>query len=698
MASFWTKRRKIQKRFESHVDNIKTNTGFNGPSLSSAETCDTSTVNPIEEASEQDEPETSDNDDLNSNSNSDASNDITADDASYSSKDSSSDHSAEPQNDELSLCLARWAVKNMIPHNNLRELLTILHPYHQDIPKDPRTLLSTGKVTGVKEIAGGSYFHFGLKSELQHILESSNNCVPPGRLDIQLNIDGLPLFKSTNDQFWPILGLLQHVKGQKPFVIGLFYGKTKPKNVHEYLDSITQEIGDLDTSDLIYDNKAYQVNISSVVCDTPARAYVRQVKGHSGYHGCDKCTQDGLYNKKMTFPEINSPLRTDESFAGSLDEDHHIGPNPWANVSLGQFMVTRFPLDPMHLVYLGITKRLLTLMTKGPLNCRIGSRVIQEISEYMLTLRNYIPKEFVRKPRSLNELDRWKATELRLFLLYVGPVVLLKHIPVEMYQNFMLLSVAIHFLTNECLCQPYADYANELLVNFVQHFGKLYGSDMFTYNVHCITHLTADVKIHGSLNKISAFPFESFLGIVKRLVRKPGFALEQVVLRIREQQKLDKQNEEASVLTGLCRFRKPHNRGPIPDCISQMCSQYDEHCLDNMTITTVRPDNCIRINNKPVLVKNILHDDLDNCYIVYNHFRESTSFFTYPLKSAQLDIHMVGGVTQGCPYPISQIFYPPISHIPDFLTPISHIPDFLPPNIPYPRFHSQLTISQILQD
>ena len=37
---------------------------------------------------------------------------------------------------------------------------------------------------------------------------------------------------------------------------------------------------------------------------------------------------------------------------------------------------------------------------------------------------------------------------------------------------------------------------------------------------------------------------------------------------------------------------------------------------------------------------------------------------------------------------ISQIFYPPISHIPDFVS----------PNIPYPRFHSQLTISQILQD
>ena len=72
------------------------------------------------------------------------------------------------------------------------------------------------------------------------------------------------------------------------------------------------------------------------------------------------------------------------------------------------------------------------------------------------------------------------------------------------------------------------------------------------------------------------------------------------------------------------------------------------------------------------------------CYCIYSRMFGSKS--------------ILGGVTQGCPYPISQIFYPPISHIPDFLTPISHIPDFLTPNIPYPRFHSQLPISQILQD
>ena len=57
-----------------------------------------------------------------------------------------------------------------------------------------------------------------------------------------------------------------------------------------------------------------------------------------------------------------------------------------------------------------------------------------------------------------------------------------------------------------------------------------------------------------------------------------------------------------------------------------------------------------------------------------------------------------GGWHRGAHIPYPRFFYPPISHIPDFLPPISHIPDFFTPNIPYPRFHSQLTISQILQD
>ena len=67
----------------------------------------------------------------------------------------------------------------------------------------------------------------------------------------------------------------------------------------------------------------------SVVCDAPARAFLKCIKGHSGYSGCDKCTQPGVYNSKMTFLEVDAPIRTNVAFDGMEDAEHHKGPNPF---------------------------------------------------------------------------------------------------------------------------------------------------------------------------------------------------------------------------------------------------------------------------------------------------------------------------------------------------------------------------------
>lgn len=135
----------------------------------------------------------------------------------------------------------------------------------------------------------------------------------------------------------------------------------------------------------------------------------------------------------MTFPETDAPRRTDAAFDAMLNVEHHLQPSPFRNLPVG--MVSQFPLDYMHLVCLGVMKRLIWLWMKGPLinNCRIGIHVVRQISDSLLGLKNHLPREFSRKGRSIFEVERWKVTEFRQFLLYTGPVILKNQLSSAMF-------------------------------------------------------------------------------------------------------------------------------------------------------------------------------------------------------------------------------------------------------------------------
>ena len=89
----------------------------------------------------------------------------------------------------------------------------------------------------------------------------------------------------------------------------------------------------------------------------------------TGYYGCDKCCRSGEWMVKLIFPDTNATLRTVAAFHEMEDEEHHLGPSPL--VDTGIRMVSQFPLDYMHLVCLVAVRRLLMLLIKGPLHCRL---------------------------------------------------------------------------------------------------------------------------------------------------------------------------------------------------------------------------------------------------------------------------------------------------------------------------------------
>lgn len=61
------------------------------------------------------------------------------------------------------------------------------------------------------------------------------------RLDLQINIDGLPIFKSTQHQFWSILGRFINTDQKEPFIIGIFSGTSKPNDLDEYFREFLDE-------------------------------------------------------------------------------------------------------------------------------------------------------------------------------------------------------------------------------------------------------------------------------------------------------------------------------------------------------------------------------------------------------------------------------------------------------------------------
>lgn len=143
--------------------------------------------------------------------------------------------------------------------------------------------------------------------------------------------------------------------------------------------------------------------------------------------------------------------------------------------------------------------------------------------------------EFARLPRSLEDYGRWKATEFRQFLLYLGPVFLKNVISNEYYTHFLTFSVAIRILCNSELCLSMNDYAHNLLLYFVSHISELYGIENMTYNVHNLVHLSNEVKLLGCLDNFSCFPFENYLKILRQKIKNAPKPLEQLVNRLEEE-------------------------------------------------------------------------------------------------------------------------------------------------------------------
>lgn len=556
--------------------------------------------------------------------------------------------------------LATWAIENRISHQGVRSLLTWMASNRiEGLPKDPRTLLKTPRTVDITASMHGKekhyFFHFGLIKTLEHLLKHTLDMVDSDTvLKLQLNIDGMPPYKSTGTQIWPILGILHSDTLKSPvFCLSVHYGGTKPKDVISLLGPLLLEyarglVDNEDYAEFDIHGRTVKLKITTVICDAPARAFIKQMKAYNGKCGCDKCEAEGKHiAKRHSFMELDAARRTDESFRDRRNPEHHhnkITRSPFEMVEMG--MVSQFPVDYMHAVLCGVMKKLLQLWRD---NVCIGINNWEEISRGLRICAKYAPSEFQRRPRPLSQLDRFKATEFRYFVCYTGPVLFMgllgkKADASNRYRHYLMLFCAMRILLNPKVVVTYADYAEKLLIGFVKEYSNLYGDTFVTYNVHVLIHLAQEAIRHGALDKISAFPYESYMFKLKRMIRRPDFTLNQCVKRIYEERAIEDAagTQMRPMKDKPIKYCSAHQNGPVEPHVQPHVLQEYKVCYFRGTKFSVYPrDRAVSVDGEIGLIQNIIRRSDKRPLAVIKTYNVKVSFFSAPMHSAHLGVFRV---------------------------------------------------------
>ena len=530
---------------------------------------------------------------------------------------------------ELRSRLRQHFIETNTPLSTADRLLHILHSYHPTLPLRASTLLAAASLHAAPtQTSKGEMVYFSISSYLRNC----NNIHCDSELSLTLHVDGLPLFKSSSKNFWPILGKFAE---HRPFVIGVHCGYGKP-DLHEFLCPLISELQILkDTGIQLQSRACVKVNVHKVICDSPARAFVKATKYHSGYSSCDKCTCAGEWHNKVVFLDNDSTLRSNDTFRRQTDENHHNGISPFLALDID--MVDQFPFDYMHSVCLGAMRKMILAWMSGSYAVRLSSQSTTVISNRLSSLANYFPSEFNRRPRGLETLKHWKATEFRSFLLYTGPVVLRDVLNDDVYKHFLILHVAISILCSHPT-PTLITYCGNILKYFVQTAPQLYGTGFLSYNIHSLVHLHMDCCSFGSLDNFSAFEFENYLGYLKRRIRSGYKPLQQIVSRINETY-INCNSSEDNRPT----LQHSHADGPLPPRLSMgSFSQYKRCCWKSLHfISSKYGDSFFYADDSIHRLYNVVKNNDGHVMLITRKFTRKKDFFDYPVASSEVFIFCV---------------------------------------------------------
>ena len=557
------------------------------------------------------------------------------------------DHISSFEFDFLQVCVGEKLGRSVV-----NKFLKVFQRYNiGDFPVDARSCLGSMRCVPVQVVEPGEYYHFGLSSSLNQVLKFVQ--IDTDEVQVQVNVDGLELSRSSTISFWPILcRALWKTFCSQVFVVGVYCGRSKPSSCSDFLRSVIDDLLDGVRNGVTVKGKMCKLKIHSILCDAPARQFVKCIRSHCSFFSCERCDIEGESVPKVGVRfhnRSNATVRSDVSFRAETQSEHHVlsKRSPFCDLPID--MVLDFPLDYMHLVLLGVVKRLLQLWhgIRFKRTCYSHMHRLKGAKKSILnnrarSLPRTVPVEFQRKPRPFTFLGMFKATEYRMFLCYTSPLLL--HGLFEcasVYGHFMLLVVGMRVLLTPSQPVGTVDFAGNCLRNFVDSFRGFYGRGQMVYNVHSVVHLVDDYRRFGNLDAVSCFPFESYMSKLKTHVKRPGKELAQVVKRLHESCNFALPPSKSENHAQLC---KRHFNGPTGMYCDSSIKQYGEVIFSGRTLKIKSCNDVIFCSLGFCKVVNILSEG-DHVVLLCRKFLVAEDVFDYPCPSRDVGIAFVSNLS-----------------------------------------------------
>lgn len=184
-------------------------------------------------------------------------------------------------------------------------------------------------------------------------------------------------------------------------------------------------------------------------------------------------------------------------------------------------IINSVPVDIMHCVMLGIVKNLIEIWIGKK---RIPAPPYREYKIKSCESRKNLEKRicamkphsnFQRKPRSIFEVENFKATEFMHFMWYYLRYALIGILPTRIVKNFEKLS---YKLCQKEIKKEEIKNATEMLMDFADEYEDIYRPGAVTMNLHLVRHFHSMIIHCGPVWCYDMFGFENYIGVLKGLV------------------------------------------------------------------------------------------------------------------------------------------------------------------------------------